>query len=132
LLGESFLSCFTNAATTLIEFHVSDPPFVLEVSERPVASPLARLQAAQGGRVTNLRHETVTLNAFDRQLLPALDGTRDRAALASFVAELAASNEFTIREGGQPVQGPERIRQLAGTILDERLPQFARSALLVG
>lgn len=46
------------------------------------ASPLARVQADKGGRVTNLRHELVHLGAFERQLLRLLDRTRTRADLA--------------------------------------------------
>lgn len=132
ILGEAILTCYASGATTLIELHAYDQPFVTDVSERPVASPLARLQAAEEAFVTNLRHEETTLESFDRQLLPALDGSRDRAALLAVATELAVSREFTVREGGQPVQDPGRIGQLAGTLLDKRLAQLAHNALLVG
>jgi methyltransferase-like protein/2-polyprenyl-3-methyl-5-hydroxy-6-metoxy-1,4-benzoquinol methylase len=132
ILGEALLACYANGATTLIELHAYDHPFVTAVSERPVASPLARLQATEDGCVTNLRHEETTLESFDRQLLPALDGSRDRAALLAVATDLAVSSEFTVREDGQPVRDPERIRQLAGTLLDKHLVQLAHNAMLVG
>src|SRR5262249_27077264 len=46
--------CFLN---NLVELHTHAPPLLLEVRERPVARPLARLQARQGQhRVTSLSH----------------------------------------------------------------------------
>ena len=62
----------------------------------------------------------------------ALDGSRDRAALLAVATDLAVSSEFTVREDGQPVRDPERIRQLAGTLLDKHLVQLAHNAMLVG
>ena len=47
-----------------------------------VASALARLQAAEGTRVTTLRHTSVEVaDELGRRLIALLDGTRDRAAL---------------------------------------------------
>jgi methyltransferase-like protein len=96
-----------------------------------VASPLARAQAADGLRVTNLRHESVMLNAVDRQILRYLDGTRDRAALTGVVAELVKTGEFTVKEQDKPITDPERVQQLAGPVVNERLTFLGRSALLM-
>jgi hypothetical protein len=53
-----------------------------KAGERPVASPLARWQAARTGQVTGLRHTPVTLETdLERDFLKLLDGTRDREAL---------------------------------------------------
>jgi hypothetical protein len=57
-----------------------------------VASPLARLQARSLSDVTTLLHSQVKLadgNAL--RLLPLVDGTRDRAALATAVRQFAAN-----------------------------------------
>ena len=63
-------------------------PFVTEISERPRASALARLQARAVTGVTNLRHENVLLgDPLVRTFLGLLDGTRDRAAIAREMAE---------------------------------------------
>ena len=52
------------------------------MGERPVASALARVQAARGTHVTNLWHATVEVpDDLGRRLITLLDGTRDRAAL---------------------------------------------------
>ena len=92
----------------LVALHVHPPAPMACVSERPRASPLARLQARDQTIVTNLRHATVPLDhELYRRLLMLLDGTRDRAAL---LAEL-------------PEAEPERV--------DASLERFARSSLLV-
>ncbi|HEX7615261.1 MAG TPA: class I SAM-dependent methyltransferase, partial [Thermoanaerobaculia bacterium] len=62
-------------------------PFVTEISERPRASALARLQARALTAVTNLRHESVRLeDPLAITFLELLDGTRDRTAIASEMA----------------------------------------------
>ncbi len=58
-------------------------PFVTDVSERPRASALARLQSRTDNTVTNLGHRGVRLeDALVRTFLQLLDGTRDRGAIA--------------------------------------------------
>lgn len=58
------------------------------MSEYPVASPVARLQARTDIYVTNLWHQRIQLNAFEQALLPLVDGTRNVPAL---VGEMAGS-----------------------------------------
>ncbi len=59
-------------------------PFVTEVSERPRASALARLQARTSAPVTNLRHQSIRLeDPLVRTFLLLLDGTRGRAAITA-------------------------------------------------
>ncbi len=67
----------------LIELHAAQPLFVREAGERPVANPWARVQAMEGPVVTNLLLDNFHLDDdAGRTLLPLLDGTRDRVALA--------------------------------------------------
>ena len=62
-------------------------PFVTEISGRPRASALARLQARALTAVTNLRHESVRLeDPLAITFLELLDGTRDRTTIASEMA----------------------------------------------
>ena len=69
-------------AVNLVQLHVWAPEIANAPSERPVASALARLQAAAGTRITNLRHGTIDVpDELGRRLITLLDGTRDRAAL---------------------------------------------------
>jgi methyltransferase-like protein/2-polyprenyl-3-methyl-5-hydroxy-6-metoxy-1,4-benzoquinol methylase len=130
VLGEGLLRCYTSAAS-LVELHVHPPRFAAAVSDRPVASPLARYQAAVGNQVTNLRHELVTLGDFERHVLRLLDGSRDRAALVGALATLVAQGELMVQQDGQPVVDAAAIRRHLGQALEEQLPRLARGALLV-
>lgn len=95
----------------LIELHAAQPRFVREAGEHPTAHPWARMQAAEGPVVTNLLLDNFHLDdETGRQLLPLLDGTRDRAALAEALGR---------GTDGRPAQ--ERLavalRQLGGVAL---------------
>src|SRR5207244_514519 len=73
----------------IVELHARPLPVAVRPSERPVASPLARLQARAGGIVSTLLHTAVSIaDANALRLLPLVDGTRDRAALAAAVRQL--------------------------------------------
>jgi hypothetical protein len=94
---ESLLRCY---AANLVQLHTRLPAICVEPGERPQASPLARLQARDDVLVTNLRHMTVRLeDAPARQLVMALDGTRDRAALMVQLAGAGGLPQDELAEG---------------------------------
>jgi methyltransferase-like protein/SAM-dependent methyltransferase len=120
-------------SNSLVDFHSYLPPFAPDVSERPVASPVARFQIQRGNQVTNLRHERVTLDGFDGFVLCHLDGSRDRAALLDLLMDgPVAQGVLTVqREGGAP-PGEEEIRAMLAAELERKLDWLACAALLVG
>ncbi len=66
----------------LVEMAAWRPEFATIPSERPEASPLARLQASRGLKITTLAHTCVEAeDAQVRRLVTLLDGTRDRVSL---------------------------------------------------
>jgi SAM-dependent methyltransferase len=80
--------------------------------ERPLASPLARWQAAKGPNMTSLAYTTVRMEEpAARLLITLLDGTRDRAAIRS---------ELQTRAG----------LELSAEDLDANLVELARLFLL--
>jgi len=98
---------WTCGAAGIVSFHTVPAPLVRVPGPRPEAAALARLQVREHPDVSSLVHRTVRIaDPEARALLPLLDGTRDRAALA---AEWSA----------QPA------------MLDECLAGFGRMALLV-
>jgi hypothetical protein len=117
----------------LVELHVHAPHMVLDVSEKPVASPVARFQAQNNARITNLRHERVRLNEFDRYLLRHLDGRHDRAALVeALAAGPVAEGMLVIQQDGDPIENAERARDVLADGVEKSLRWLARAALLVG
>jgi methyltransferase-like protein len=113
----------------LVELHAGPPTFVRSPGERPVASPLARLQLAQGQEiVTSLRHSPIRVeNALSRQLIHLLDGTRDRAALLDDLCNWAAANP----PPNQAVPSPSELRKLLAGQLEPGLQSVAGMGLLV-
>jgi SAM-dependent methyltransferase len=101
----------------LVELHVHPPACVAKAGEYPAASALARWQARQGQTITTMRHTTIEATGdVERGLLGLLDGTRDRASLASELAPMI-----------QPAPSPSELM----AELDKNLNKLARFGLLV-
>jgi methyltransferase-like protein/2-polyprenyl-3-methyl-5-hydroxy-6-metoxy-1,4-benzoquinol methylase len=131
ILGQAFLTFYVSGSTSLLELHLEPPRFCPKVSERPEASPLARLQAPTSNRVTNLRHESVYLGDIERQILKNLDGSHDRAALIRVLTELVANGELMVEKDGESVTNADQVRDIVANALDKQLPTIARNALLI-
>jgi SAM-dependent methyltransferase len=128
-LAGALLKCFL---AEVVELHVHAARFAVAAGERPVASPLARLQAARSGRVTSLRHRNIELNGFERQLLGLLDGSRDCAALLDGLVEAVAKGEVELKpKDGQPLTDPEQARALMAPTVEPALSRFASWSLLL-
>ncbi len=117
-LGVAVLRVVTQSSW-MVELWQSPPRFVIEVSTRPTASPLARWQAGRQAKVTNLRHLLMPISDFDRLLLSLLDGTRDRATLLGCL--LDAVHQGRLKVPGESLEA----------LVNQRLAEFAQTALLV-
>ncbi len=106
-------ACFAGT----VDLYVDPPALAARAGTKPVASPVARWQAAQQRKVTNLRHETMRI--ADPQalaLLATLDGTRTQDDLAAALAG----------------QTPGLARQAAAQRVATMLHEFALHGLLLG
>jgi methyltransferase-like protein/2-polyprenyl-3-methyl-5-hydroxy-6-metoxy-1,4-benzoquinol methylase len=128
-LAAALLQCFFG---NMVELHVQPPRFNLQIGARPLASALVRWQAAREmTRVTSLSHRVVELGLLDRIVVRHLDGQNDRAALLAILLDLAARDVLVLREGGQPLRDPEKLRALLEPELETSLRRIAAGALLV-
>ena len=93
-------SLLKGAAPGAGEFSVNAPRLVTDISRRPVASPLARFQAATGAPVVNLRHQVVTVSALERLVLHYLDGS-DFAQLARVLADGVSGDSSVPADSGR-------------------------------
>ena len=117
----------------IVEFSAHAPRIAAGVSERPIASPLARWQISRGRPLTNLWHSPVKMDdPIIRHLFTLLDGTHDRAALADELAEFMVDRELFPRRGDTVLRDPAALRQLLASHMDANLERFARLCLLVG
>ncbi len=128
LVGEEGFATLADIVWTsffggVVDLHVLRPPIANAVSDRPVASPLARLQAARGPLVTNLWHRPVKLDdEVARLLLLRVDGRHDRAALAGWLREEVRTGRLQLQLDEEPV-GEE------STELDPALDRLVQSHL---
>lgn len=126
-LAEPLLRCY---ATALVSLSMRPSPFVLEASERPVASPLARWQALSANGVVSLNHQWVRLNDLQRRVLPHLDGTRDRQALAVALVERVGEGTLVIHDRGTPILDPDQALNILSKAIEPCLAELGRLALL--
>jgi methyltransferase-like protein len=118
-------------AAGLVELQTHAPCFAVEVSERPVASRLARFQAEKDGTVATLRHTGVRIEGpLEAALLKRLDGTRDRAALLDEMAALVESGEIGWDQVGVTTGDTHQLQRVLEDGLERNLTRLGRLGLL--
>lgn len=125
-LVTALVRCFLSDSLAM---HVYRPAVARQISERPIAAHLARHMATRSGLATTVWHLSVQLNAFERILLPLLDGTRDRRALLDRLLQQNAEKLLEVPADHPAAGQPEEALPDA---LDACLRWFARVGLLVG
>ncbi|KRE13056.1 hypothetical protein ASE66_21585 [Bosea sp. Root483D1] len=109
----------------LIEIRLEPHRLATRISERPVASPLARRQALTSHEVTDLRHRAVALDGVVvRKFVSLLDGTRTPAMLLDEI------NAFLSEAHASGRGGPALPKQATAAEVDMHLQDVARLALL--
>lgn len=116
----------------LVALHTYVPAMAASVSQRPVASPVARFQARDTAFVSSLWHDRVFLNDIDRYVLGALDGSRTRDDVLADLLRQATEGQVTVEQDGQPVEDLEALREVLEPRLDQHLHSLVEAALLVG
>ena len=106
------------------------PKVVTRVSERPLASTIARWQALIEYKVTNLRHERVRLDPFIRPLLPYVDGAHDHNRLLSIARDLLHEGEIESPGDDRPEPHSEDETEMLSQELESKLRSLGQSALL--
>jgi len=113
----------------VVEFRVSLPPVAGSVSERPVASPVARWQAQHGNFVASLFHVAVKVeDEIGRCLLSSLDGSLDRSALTEKICQLLESKNAFVESGGDVAAARHKVE----LDLERNLNKLAQIGLLTG
>ncbi len=92
-LARSLLVC---AMGELVGLHTHLPAIDAKPSGRPLASVVARWQAAEGKLVVDPAHRSVQLDDLSAGVLSLLDGKRDRRALCDAVTERLRAGELKI------------------------------------
>lgn len=126
-LREALFRCFCDH---VVEFQVDPPSFAAEPGDRPLASPLARLQAEPSSYVTTLTHEQVQVDAVGAHLLKHLDGRNDVDSLVKILVSRTQDGDIVATQNGEILDDPARIEQELTDQVRVRLMQFAQQGLL--
>lgn len=129
-LADDLLGAFLTSPR-LMEFTVHQSPMQREVSEKPTASPWARLQAQQSAEITTLRHERYTLNTLEGFVLLRLDGTHTVEMIVDELMLGPFANAPLEMDEGEVLSEPEQIRVVLAEAVAVTLSDFARLPLLV-
>jgi methyltransferase-like protein/SAM-dependent methyltransferase len=114
-----------------IHLHGGPETWVATLSERPMASRLARYQARHSGWLTNQRHEPVGVDPAAREVIRLVDGRHSRTALIESVKALAERGRLNLQQEGRPVTDRAAMARLIPALVDQVLGFMARNALLV-
>jgi methyltransferase-like protein/SAM-dependent methyltransferase len=101
--------------------------------ERPQAWELARREVSRNGQVTNGRHECVTLEPLDREVLMLLDGQRDRNAIVDELLALERSGRLRVAApAATPTGETATTREILQEAADRSLRRLAELSMLRG
>jgi methyltransferase-like protein len=114
----------------VVRVYLKAPEFVPHVTEHPVASPVARLQAQGDSRVTNREHRSIDLSPPDRFLLAHLDGSHGRDELAGVLLAAIGSGKLKV-EGGTAADAKPAVENLR-RLVDKRAAYLADNGFLIG
>lgn len=115
-------------AAGMVEFRAGAPAFTSVVSERPMASPVARWQATRGDFVTSLFHIAVKVeDEIGRHLLSWLDGQHDHPSLLGKLWQFLQSKSALESKASEE----SVVRAKLGSELETNLRKLARLGLLV-
>jgi methyltransferase-like protein len=124
-LGGNLLTVFAKGQ---IELAAWAPPIATRPGPRPEAPALVRLQAAEAREAcTNLRHEGVRVDRFDRAMFKQMDGAKDVDAIAAGVLEDVRAGNVRVLIDEVPQDDPELIRE----VVEQKLERLAKMALIL-
>ncbi len=115
-------------AAGVIELRSTMPALAAHVSQRPVASPLARWQARRGRLLTTAFHSSVQVeDELGRNVILWLDGALDRSQLLEKLLDwLKAKGALVVPDGDETA-----ARNKIAVELEQNLAKLARLGLLV-
>ena len=114
-----------------IQLHSLPESWVPGISERPMASRLARYQARQSSWLTNQRHEPVGVDPVAREVIRLVDGRHSRTAIIESLKTLAERGKLNLQQDGRPVADRAQLTRVIPAMVDQVLQFMANNALLV-
>lgn len=107
--------------------------YVTTRSEKPIACPLVRYQAANDNFVANRRHQNIGVDPLAKVMLPLLDGTRNLADIVKVViTHVEKGTLLVLDENKQQIKDSAEIEKRATLICGNTLDNMFKQALFIG
>ena len=124
VLTDSLFKIFCSGSLRL---HLHEPKYTTEVSEKPLASPIAQWQSENSESISTLLCTSIVIeDKIAKQLLKLLDGTRDHAQIVEELSAFISSPALD-----QPEEIKKTILRELPVQLENNLKSFANLGLLV-
>lgn len=127
-LCETLLELYSSSLVTLT---AAPSGCVPQVSEKPQSSIMIRYQAGQGNRVTNLRHESVPLDDFEREIIKRLDGIAKIDEITASLLEFGVAIQTDTSGLDESPEAVKPSHDELRAVVDAKLERFAQTGLLV-
>ena len=100
--------------------------------DKPKAAKLAHYQVSNTPNmwVTNLKHEVVGINIFEKFALKYMNGKHDKAEILESIMQHVEKGELTLSREGQNIKNPVEVKQELAAFLEATLTKFSTNALL--
>jgi len=101
--------------------------------DRPKASTMVLYQVSNTSNmwVTNLRHEVIGINLFEKVALRYMNGTNDKAKIIESVMQHISNGELTLSREGVKLEDINEIKKEISSFYDAILQKALSSSLLV-
>lgn len=127
-LAETLLRCLE---TGMIDLHTSEPTFVQTVSDSPKCSLLTRQQAKGSSRVTNHKHQSVSLDDFERQTVIQMTGEQRMEEIQSHLVEKIVNGDLVVYAKNARITTAEDAQEMVEQNLPNVLNSLANRAIVV-
>jgi methyltransferase-like protein/ubiquinone/menaquinone biosynthesis C-methylase UbiE len=109
------------------------PKFTKTIAKKPVVSELVRKQCEHttGMWVTNMKHERVGINAFDKVALKYLDGSNDLESIKAKIIEHINKGELTMSRNNMKIDDATEIKKEIDSVFENFLSRISNSSLIV-
>lgn len=132
LFIDNELSLLSMAFAGLIKICSYPATYILEVTQKPLACPLARYLAKKQEYITNRNHTFVKLDSVSKVLLPYLDGQHDLAALMQVAKKCLDLESLTLLDHNNQIITDEKIiAEHLKTVCLKSLAFLAKNATLI-
>ncbi len=116
----------------IVQIGISPGEYVNYVSDRPIATKLARYLAAENESTTNQRHYVVPLDLAERIMIQYLDGDMTINEIITAMMTHIESGELSLELDGAMILDEEQALSEMKKLCNEKIGKFAENALLVG